>query len=371
MTHPFEQGWQKPKAQDDWFSRDEVGLANRNHGNLLETLGEAITPTGLHYLLNHFDVPMLRREDHVLRFGAGFEVPFDMTVDEIEALPQETHAVTLECAGNGRAHVSPRAYSMPWGYEAVGTYAWTGTPLAPLLERARPAAGTKEFVFQGADFGFDRGHAHAFARSLSVEQIEALHVLLVTRQNGQPLLPQHGAPVRIVVPGWYGMASVKWLVGVEAWSRPFDGFQQVETYRFKTDADDPGRPITDMRVKSLMAPPGVPDWITRQRCVEAGDVELRGRAWSGGGRRVVRVELGVGETWIDAELEDPPGPFAWAGWRATWHASPGHHVLRCRATDEDGRIQPLDPVWDYSGFANNACQVVRVFVTDRGLGTRR
>lgn len=362
MSHPFAEGWEKPKAQDHWFSRDEVGLANRNHGNLLETLSETVTPIGLHYLLNHFDVPILSRDRHVLRFGEGFDAPFDLTVDQIEALPQETHAVTLECAGNGRAQSLPRSYSMPWGYEAVGTYEWTGTPLAPLIERARPVAGTVEIVFRGADFGYDRGHAHDFARSLTLDQIANLDVLLVTRQNGQPLLPQHGAPLRIVVPGWYGMASVKWLVGIEAWDRPFDGFQQVETYRFKQHADDPGAPITEMRVKSLMVPPGVPDWITRQRCVDAGAVVVQGRAWSGGGRRIVKVELGDGTDWKDAALRAPSGRYSWTGWQAEWRATPGHHVLRCRATDEDGRVQPVDPVWDYSGFANNACHAVRVFV---------
>lgn len=364
--HPFREGWQKPEARNDWYSRDEVGLANRNSGLLLETLSEPVTPTGLHYLLNHFDVPVLSRGQHRLTFSGAFEAPFALTLAEIEALPQVTRPVTLECAGNGRAQVRPRAYSMPWAYEAVGTYEWTGTPLAPLIARAKPQTGVVEIAFHGADRGFDKGHEHHFARSLTLDQIEALDVLLVTRQNGLPLLPQHGAPLRIIVPGWYGMASVKWLTGVEALTQPFDGFQQVQTYRFKDHVDDPGRPITEMRVKSLMVPPGVPDWITRKRCVPPGPVTICGRAWSGGGRRITRVELRADDIWQEAEVSAPAHPHAWAGWQAEWQATPGHHTLRCRATDEAGNVQPLDPVWDLAGFANNACHMVEVFVPDQG-----
>ena len=153
---------------------------------------------------------------------------------------------------------------------------------------------------------------------------------------------------------------------VLALTQPFDGFQQVQTYRFKDHADDPGRPITEMRVKSLMVPPGVPDWITRKRCVPPRPVTICGRAWSGGERRITRVELRADDIWQEAEVSAPAHPHAWAGWQAEWQATPGHHTLRCRATDEAGNVQPLDPVWDLAGFANNACHMVEVFVPDQG-----
>lgn len=363
MTNPFHEGHEKPKAQDDWFSHEEVRLANRNSGILLESLGADVTPLGLHYLLNHFDVPMLNRDGHVLSFEGAFDSPYSLTMDEIEALPRVDRPVTLECAGNGRTHSLPRSYSMPWGYEAVGTYCWTGTPLAPLIERAGPRDSVREFAFFGADYGYDSGHGHCFGRSLTVDQLAELDALLVWGANGQPLLPQHGAPLRIIVPGWYGMASVKWLTRIEALETAFDGFQQVRTYRFRDHAEDPGRPITEMRVKSLMAPPGVPDWVSRKRLVQPGPVEIRGRAWSGGGRRIVKVELGCGDHWQAAEVE-PAERYAWAGWSCTWDAVPGTHLLRCRATDEDGRVQPVESVWDYSGFANNAAQIVEVVVPE-------
>ena len=361
MREIFEDPEGRRRGEPDRFTEAEVRLANRNSGVLLETLRGEITPTGAHYLLIHFDVPALD-ETHRLSFGAGFEAPYELSMDEIRALPQVTRAVTMECAGNGRRGVVPRSTSMPWGYEAVGTALWTGTPLAPLIERARPGPGTVEIAFEGADRGFDDGHEHAFGRSLTLDQIAELEVLLVHEMNGAPLLPQHGAPLRIVVPGWYGMASVKWLARVEALTEPYRGFQQVRTYRYREGPDDPGRPVTALRVKSLMVPPGVPDWLTRARCVRPGPVTITGRAWSRA--PIVRVELGVGDDWRDATLTPPPGPHAWTGWSAVWDAAPGEHVLRCRATDAGGAIQPLEARWDYGGFGNNVVQEVPVWVPE-------
>lgn len=347
---------------EDIYSRDEVRLANRNHGALLETLSCDVTPTGAHYLLTHFDVPLLEAEAHRLRFHGLFGRPYELGLDEIRAMPAVTMPVTMECAGNGRAGVSPRCCSMPWMYEAVGTSEWTGTPLRPLIERAGLMDGAVEVSFTGADFGFDKGQGHAFGRSLTLAQLAELDVLLVYAMNGAPLLPQHGAPLRIIVPGWYGMASVKWLTEIEALGAPYQGFQQVQTYRFRESDADEGRPITTIRVKSLMVPPGVPDWLTRVRFVQPGPVEVFGRAWSGAGVPVDRVEFGVGDVWQAAEVLPAAGPYAWAKWRVNWVAQPGAHALRCRAWDAEGNAQPLEPPWDMAGFANNAAQVVDVFV---------
>ncbi|OCW56358.1 sulfite oxidase [Hoeflea olei] len=351
-------------TQDGLYSQSEVGLANRNSGILLETLALDVTPTGLHYLLTHFDVPLIDEASHRLHFTGAFETPFDLDLDEIRALPQVTQPVTLECAGNGRSGVSPRSHSMPWTYEAVGTSEWTGTPLRPLIERAGPKSDAVEIAFFGADYGFDKGVGHYFGRSLTLAQLAELDVLLVHAMNGQPLLPQHGAPLRLIVPGWYGMASVKWLGRIEALTAPFDGFQQVRTYRFRESDDDPGRPVTRMRVKSLMVPPGVPDWTSRKRYLRPGPVTLVGRAWSGGGVPVSKVEVELDGAWREARLDPQGARYAWTRWSCDWTATPGAHVLRCRATDADGQVQPLDPPWDVAGFANNAAQKVPVFVDE-------
>ena len=361
---PFIADMPRPTTVEGVFSREEVALANRNSGALLETLALDVTPTGTHYLLTHFDVPMLDADDHVLRFEGAFDAPYCLTLDEIRALPQETRAVTMECAGNGRVGVSPRAFSMPWMYEAVGTSEWTGTPLVPLLERAKPRTDVQDFAFLGADYGFDKGKPHCFGRSLTPDQMAELDVMLVWEMNGAPLLPQHGAPLRLIVPGWYGMASVKWLTRIEALTERYQGFQQVKTYRFRAHGDDPGTPVTSIRVKSLMIPPGVPDWITRKRWLEAGPVELHGRAWSGGGVPIERVEVLLDGAWQLAELNGRTGDYAWTGWQIDWQATPGVHELACRATDAEGNVQPLEAPFDMAGFANNAVHRVEVHVAE-------
>lgn len=350
------------ETEDGLYSQAELGLANRNSGILLETISLDITPTGLHYLLNHFDVPLLQAASHKLAFTGAFKNTFQLTHDEIMAMPEVTIPVTLECAGNGRAGVSPRAHAMPWSYEAVGTSEWTGTLLRPLIEKAMPNPDVVEIAFHGADFGYDRGIGHHYGRSLTLDQIEELDVILVHTMNGQPLLPQHGAPLRLIVPGWYGMSSVKWLGEIEALTQPYDGFQQVETYRFRTSETDDGRPVTTIRVKSLMKPPGVPDWGSRKRSLQPGPVRLEGRAWVGGGQAISKVEVEFDDAWHPAKLEAAAGKYAWTRWTCDWDATPGMHVLRCRATDSDGNVQPLDPPWDVAGFGNNAAQKVIVFV---------
>lgn len=359
---PFHDYRSRPHTEDGRFHPYEVGLANRNHGAMLELLAHDITPTGAHYLLTHFDVPVVDAGTHRITFDGAFERPFALDMDELRALPAVTMPVTMECAGNGRAGHAKRSFSMPWMYEAVGTSAWTGTPLAPLIARAVPKAEVVEIAFEGLDFGYDKGVGHAFGRSLTLDQIAELDVLVVWAMNGADLLPQHGAPVRLIVPGWYGMASVKWLARITALTEPYQGFQQVQTYRFRQDADDPGEPVQAIRVKSLMIPPGVPDWVSRMRYLDPGPVTVRGRAWSGLGVPVTRVELGVDGDWIEARLTGRAGDYAWTGWEADWQATPGRHELRCRATDAKGNTQPLEPPWDVAGFANNAAQRVTVIV---------
>lgn len=362
---PFADTPPRRRGREDHFHREEVVLANRNSGIMLELLRHDVTPVGAHYLLIHFDIPPLDDATHALAFGEGFEAPFTLSMDEIRALPAETHRVTMECAGNGRAGHADRSVSQPWTDCAVGTSEWTGTPLLPLLERARPRADTVDIVFTGADRGFDRAVEHDYARSLSPGEIEATRPLVVHAMNGQPLPPQHGAPLRLLVPGWYGMASVKWLARIDAIDHAFQGFQQVGTYRYRRDEDDPGRPVTTIRVRALMVPPGLPDWLTRRRLVEAGPVTLLGRAWVGGGRSVAKVEVGVDGEWREAELE-AAGPNEWRRWRFDWNAAPGTRELACRATDSEGETQPMDPPWDLGGFGNNAVQ--RLEVTVRGQG---
>jgi DMSO/TMAO reductase YedYZ molybdopterin-dependent catalytic subunit len=345
------------------FAREEVELANRNSGLPLEALRYDITPAGLHFRLVHFDVPFVTSEAN-WRIDVGGRVrhPLSLSVAEIQASPQKTLRVTLECAGNGRIKVNPRWQTQPWEHGGVSTAEWRGTPLRGILERAKLEADAVDICFFGADRGFDAGCEQNYGRSLAPNVAMDENVLLVWAMNAAPLPPQHGFPVRLIVPGWYGMASVKWLTRIEVLARPFEGYQQVSNYVYRRERDDSGVPVAAMRVKSLMVPPGIPDWYARHRTVEAGPVELTGRAWSGGGVPVAKVSVGVDDVWGEATLDQPRGPFAWIGWRYLWNALPGEHVLACRATDANGETQPLDPPWDYFGFGNNAVQSVHVTV---------
>jgi DMSO/TMAO reductase YedYZ molybdopterin-dependent catalytic subunit len=276
-------------------------------------------------------------------------------------MPATTVRVTMECAGNGRGQVSPRYPSMPWLEEGVSTAEWTGVPLSVLLNEARLKSGVQEIVFHGTDRGIDRGIEHGFSRSLVPAEAMRETVLVAYAMNGQPLLPQHGAPLRLVVPDWYGMASVKWLERIEAIDHAFDGVQQTGSYHFRAVPGDKGMPCKRMRVNCLMAPPGIPDYYGRRRTVDAGPVEILGRAWSGEAP-VRRVEFAADGAWQEAVLDAPAGEHAWRRWTARWNATPGAHELRCRATDETGAVQPLEPPWDVTGFGNNAAQRVEVTV---------
>ena len=351
----------KMPPADDPFSLFEVQKATRNHGLPLEALRYDITPPGLHYLLIHFDIPDGDASSWRIEVGGNFRRDLSLSIDDLRARPARTIPVTMECAGNGRVYMPNRRKSQPWLQEGVATAEWTGTPLAAVLEEAGIGEHTVELVFTGADHGVQGGIEQDYARSLTVEDAMRSEVLLVYAMNGRPLEPQHGAPVRLVVPGWYGMASVKWLRRIEAVTVPFKGYQQVEAYRVQQSEDDPGQPVTQIKVRALMVPPGMADFSSDSRIVEAGPVTVQGRAWSGKAP-IARVEFSVDGTWQPAELGPQLGPFAWRSWSSTWQASAGEHILSCRASDTDGNIQPLEPFWNLQGMTNNTVQTVAVVV---------
>jgi sulfane dehydrogenase subunit SoxC len=343
---------------------DELALATRNHGMPLEALRYDVTPPGLHYVLTHYDIPDVDPTSWRLEIGGAVDRPLRLDLDELMRRPVVTSRVLLECAGNGRARLEPRPVSQPWLLEAVGTAEWTGTPLGPLLQEAGVSPDAVDVVFTGADHGVERGVEQDYARGLPLAEALAPETLLVWGMNGSPIPPQHGAPLRLVVPGWYGMAQVKWLSRVDVLTEPFAGFQNATAYRLKVDAHEDGEPVTRIRPRALLAPPGWPDFMTRERFVRAGQVPLTGRAWSGRAP-VTRVEVSTdgGTTWDDAALApaDPAHRFAWRAWSYAWTAEPGRSELLVRATDEQG-TQPVDPEWNRQGMANNLVQRVPVNV---------
>jgi DMSO/TMAO reductase YedYZ molybdopterin-dependent catalytic subunit len=343
----------------------ELQLAARNHGMPLEALREPITPVGLHYLLIHYDIPSVDPETWRLAVDGLVERPLELGLQELRRRPRIEVVSTMECAGNGRAKLDPRPISQPWLLEAVGTGRWAGVSLRSLLEEAGVADGAVEALFTGLDRGIEGGEEQWFQRSLPLDVALSDDVLLAYELNGAPLPPQHGFPLRLLVPGWYGMTNVKWLASVTLIGEPFRGYQQARGYHVRLEEDAQGEPVRRILPRALLEPPGIPDFMTRERTVELGPVTLAGRAWSGLAP-VAGVEVSVdgGSTWAAAELEPAElGRWAWRRFTFDWvPESPGVYVLCSQARDEAGNVQPAEPAWNVGGYANNAVQRIPVSV---------
>jgi len=343
---------------------EELRLAARNHGMPLEALAYPVTPIGLHYLLTHYDVPAVDPTAWALELTGSVARPLRLTLADLWARDQERVTVTMECAGNGRALLDPRPLSQPWLYEAVGTAEWSGIPLTALLDEAGLGPETVEIVFGGLDRGVENGVEQTFTRSLALGEARRPEVLIAIAMNGQPLLPQHGAPARLVVPGWYGMANVKWLSSITAVREPFTGYQQSWSYRLRQDPSEEGVPLSRIAPHALMLPPGIPDFFTRDRVMPGGPCRLTGRVWSGDAPiDGVEVSVDDGATWADATLALADlGPWAWRAWSFDWTpAGAGEHVLACRARTTAGAAQRS--AWNLGGYVNPAPQRIRVTVT--------
>jgi DMSO/TMAO reductase YedYZ molybdopterin-dependent catalytic subunit len=330
----------------------------------LEALAYDVTPVGMHYLLIHYDVPLVDAASWRLEVDGAVDKPLTLDLDAVRNRAAVTEPITFECAGNGRALLDPRPLSQPWLLEAVGTGAWTGTSLAALLAEAGVADDAIEVVFTGLDRGVEGDVEQSYQRSLLVADALAADVLLAYDLNGAPLPPQHGFPLRLVVPGWYGMTNVKWLTRITVVTEPFTGYQNARGYRLRQTPDEDGTPVDRMVVRSLMVPPGIPDFATRRRFAQDRLQTISGRAWSGtGGIEAVEVSDDGGTTWQAAGLTAATGPLAWRGWSFGWQPDgPAEYELCCRATDAAGNVQPTEVPWNLGGYANNAVQRVPVTV---------
>jgi DMSO/TMAO reductase YedYZ molybdopterin-dependent catalytic subunit len=314
----------------------------------LEALSGVVPPSELHFVRSHFPIP-----DHPGSLTIDGEVrkPLSLTLRALHDRPPTTVLTTLECAGNGRAFLDPPVAGEPWRLGAVGTAEWTGVPLTDLLHEAGPHRGAVELLFRGADHGTPSGLGREIAFERSLPVAAASGAIIAYAMNGRPLPPDHGAPLRLVVPGWYGVASVKWLVSVTALSTPFRGFYQVDRYVI---GDEPLR---------LMAPRAVIVSPADGAAVAGDGVEIRGYAWSGA-TTVDEVDVSVdgGSSWAPASL-GPANGHAWRPWEYLWRpVVPGPAVLLARATDARGDVQPLAQVRNALGYRNNAARPVRVVV---------
>ena len=319
-------------------------------------LAAAVTPAPSVYVRSNFTRPQLDGTHRIGVTGA-ITVPFSISVEELHAMPQRHVMVTLECAGNGRLGMEPVPTGEPWRYGAVSTTAWSGVPLRLLLERAGVHADAVEVVAIGADAGprDDADGDVRFVRSLPLSDAMHPDTLVATHMANEPLTHDHGAPVRLIVPGWYGMANVKWLAALEVVTTPYVGyFQQL---RYVYDVDGIVEPVRRTRVKSMITTPQEGATCGRQLLVQ-------GWAWSGAGA-ISRVELAVNDApvWIDAALGTPTSAYAWTPFEAELAVPDTAQVtIRSRATDAAGSTQPERIVWNRLGYGNNAIRAITVTV---------
>jgi DMSO/TMAO reductase YedYZ molybdopterin-dependent catalytic subunit len=343
---------------------DDGLVVHRAHPLNCETslpalIGGTVMPNARFYVRNHFQIPSLDPSTFRLTVQGLVDRPLTLSLRDLLNMPSRTHAVTLECAGNGRTLFDPPIDGEKWNHGAVSTAEWTGVPLAEILERAGVRSTARDVLFRGADGGtIDSDSAPIrFERSLSVDLARDGDVLLAYAMNGEPLPVHHGYPVRLVVPGWYAVASVKWLTEIELIDRPFEGYYQTDKYWFEWTRD--GRivrePVTLQQVRSLITEPAP------NQQAACGDMTIRGVAWSGAAP-IARVEVSVGDrAWQEARLVGERRRHSWQWWEIiTQIDAPGPLVIRSRATDLAGRIQPARAEWNRLGYGNNAVHEVPI-----------
>lgn len=316
-------------------------------------LQHEITPAPSVYVRSNFDTPVAHAGWGVEVTG-GVERAISLTVAELAALPQHEVVATMECAGNWRLGMSPVPEGEPWKFGAVSTTRWSGVSLARVLALAGVSPDVVEVLAIGADAGprADADGIVRFERALPIEVAMHPDTLLCTHMDGAPLTADHGAPVRLIVPGWYGMASVKWVQGLELRTTPYTGYFQQQRYVYHTAAGTV--PVTRALVKSMIVSPE-----PGGRCDAVS--EIRGWAWSGSGA-ITRVEVAVNDLWYEAELGTAMSAYAWTPFILRNTLPIGQVTLRSRATDVVGAVQPEAVAWNSLGYGNNAVRAVTVDV---------
>jgi DMSO/TMAO reductase YedYZ molybdopterin-dependent catalytic subunit len=309
-----------------------------------ETVDTFVTPTESFYVRTHFPIPKIDRDAWWLHVEGEIEKPFTVNYEELVKLESRTIPVTLECAGNNRDFLEPKVKGVQWRLGAVGTAEWTGVPLSVLLNRAVVKPNAREVILEGADCGILEDPKSppgelTFSRSIPLNKATA-DVLLAYKMNGRDLPAQHGFPVRAIVPGWYAMASIKWLQRVIVTAEPFAGYYQTIDYAYWRRLGDIGEltPIAEMQIKAEIARPAQGETVSAN-----SNVRVRGAAWTSGGE-ITKVEVSTdgGATWSEADLIGASRPNAWRLWDFDWRtpSKRGQVQLIARATDSRSQTQP-------------------------------
>src|SRR5262245_8922190 len=353
-------------------NRRIVTAEPENSETPLERIGSWVTPTRLFFVRSHFQVPAVELPTWRLRVDGCVERPREWTYEELTDLPERTVFSTVECAGNGRSFLKPHVHGVQWGAGAIGHAEWTGVPLRLVLEQSGIKPGTVEILCEGLDTGreADCPEPLTFARSLPLGKALDTDTLLVTRMNGEPLEPIHGFPLRLIVPGWYGVASVKWLGRIAALDQRFTGYYQTRKYTVQ-------RRTPHGSVETcVVGPMAVKSEIIRPAAGETlglGPNRIFGVAWAGQ-EAVARVEVSAdgGVSWGDAELLGPKAPFSWTLWEYLWEAADtGSRELMARATTASGLVQPTEHDMLLGGYQIHFMRPRKIVVDSRKRGQDR
>jgi sulfane dehydrogenase subunit SoxC len=321
-----------------------------NAGTPLELIDGLMVPTSLFFVRCNGPVPLIDPRAWRLTVDGFVDRPVSVSLTDLKRMPRRSVTAFLECAGNGRTKYDPVPEGTPWVNDAAGNAVWSGTSLSNVLDLAGLKKGVVDVVSYGADFD-------AMQRGLPIATARDPDTMLVWEMNGEPLLPVHGAPVRLFVPRWAGIASTKWLTRIEAFPRPFAGKYNAESYVILTPDGEAIQPVREMPVKSLIAHPAGGSRL------EPGPHRISGFAWSGYGG-ITRIEVSTDDSaaWQEAEVVESGGRLSWSRFELEWDATPGVHRLRSRATDERGITQPAKPQWNLKGYLMNGIQTVTVTV---------
>ena len=310
-----------------------------------ETLDGFITPTKLFYVRTHFPIPEIDRNKWRLRIEGEVERPFEINYGELIKLESRTIPATLECAGNNRSFLEAKVKGVQWGLGAVGNAEWTGVPLSVLLDRAGVKSTAREIILEGADRGKPEDPKSPpgemnFARSIPMKK--ASDVLLAYKMNDVDLPAENGFPVRAIVPGWYAVASIKWLKRIIVTDKPFNGYYQTLDYSYWRREGELAElvPLREMQIKAEIARPSEGETVPAN-----SNVRVHGTAWTGDGE-ITKVEISSddGATWNEAKLLGESKPNSWRLWEFNWKtpARAGKATLVARATDSNGRTQPIE-----------------------------
>ena len=318
-----------------------------------------LTPNPNFYVRNHFSTPANIPNSWNLVIDGHVDRAIGLSLEDFRCLPKQTLPITMECAGNNRSDLQPKVPGNPFQSGAVSTAIWGGVPLSCVLERAGIKEGAAEVLFEGLDSGEpEPGHQEmTYLRSLPMDVATHPQTLLAMEMNGETLSVEHGYPVRLIVPGWYGMASVKWLRRICVLEESYSGFFQTDRYIIENE-DGTVDPVAQIEIKSLI------NWPNQGESLESASYNVTGLAWSGFAHIAgVEVSDDGGETWGDAELVGPRHRYAWQQWNFSWTPSAkGHNTLICRAVDEDGNAQPMETAWNRLGYIINGVKPVCVNV---------